>query len=247
MKQLTGFLILFAFTLTTLHAQNSSFFIGANGGVNFSKFKHTVDLAELYSTSNALTGVNGGFIAGFQIGRFTLTSGLQYVQKGSHYETDNFQDIEGTGFFSADEKLHFLSVPILLGYRKKFDSGIGVSFAMGPSFNIGLGGNIDEVTEFFGSDEIREENYTVDFGNGVNDDYRSLQMGFQLSPGLFFDINERSKLTFNVTWDIGLNDMFNPRYKQANTFFDDFEGNQFNRSTMLTIGYERHFSFGDKY
>ncbi len=246
MKHLTGFLLLFGLTFSALHAQNS-FFIGANGGVNFSKFKHTVDLAELYSTSNALTGVNGGFTAGFEIGNFTLTSGLQYIQKGGHYETDNFQDTEGTGFFSADERLHFLTIPVLIGYRKNMDSNFGFSIAMGPSFNIGLGGKIDETTEFFGSDEIKEENFTVAFGNSVNDDYRSTQVGFQITPGIFFDINEKSKLTFNITWDIGLNDVFNPRYKQANTFFDEFDGNQFNRSTILTVGYEYHFSFGDKY
>jgi hypothetical protein len=227
--------------------QHNSFFIGGNGGANFSKFKHTEDLAELYSSSSSLTGLNGGLTLGFQIENITLTTGLQYMRKGGHYETDNFEDQQGTGFLAADEKLHYLSVPLLLGYRARLTDNFGISLAMGPSFNMGLGGKIDESIEYYGSEDISTEQYVVKFGGGVNDDYRDLQMGFQFSPGLFFELNDRTQLTFNVTWDNGLNDSFNERYKQANTFFDDYKGNQYNRSTMLTIGYEYHFSFSDKY
>ena len=119
--------------------------------------------------------------------------------------------------------------------------------AMGPTFNLGLGGKIDENMEYYGVDEVSTEHYTVKFGKGVNDDYRNMQLGFQLSPGLYVNLNDKSKLTLNVTWEAGLNDAFNPRYKQANSFFDDYKGNQFNQSTVLTIGYEYHFSFADKY
>jgi hypothetical protein len=247
MKYLTGYLFAIALSLHMLHAQSNSFFIGANGGVNFSKFKHTVDLAELYSSSGSLTGLNGGVSAGFQIQHFTLSTGINYMQKGGRYETDNFFDPEGTGFFSAEEKLHYLSIPLLLGYRQNIGDRFGISLAMGPSFNLGLSGKVEESLEYYGSENISTEHYTVRFGRGVNDDYRNLQMGFQFSPGLYFDINDKSKLTFNVTWDSGLKDSFNQRYKQANTFFDDYRGNQFNRSTVLTIGYEYHFTFEDKY
>ena len=247
MKYFTHILLVMALSCSGLYAQQSSVFIGAQGGVNFSKFRHTVDLAELYSTSNSLTGINGGVTAGLQIGNFTLSSGVQYIQKGGHYETENFTDGQGTGFFAADERLHYLAVPLLGGYRKDLSPGFGFSLAMGPVFNMGLGGKIDETIEYYGQEDVSVENYTVKFGSGVNDDYRNLQVGFQLSPGLYFNLNDKSKLTLNVTWESGLNDAFNPRYKQANTFFDDFKGKQFNNSTMLTIGYEYHFSFADKY
>lgn len=247
MNFLTRILIALPLMLQVMYAQNSSFFIGANSGVNFSKFKHTVDLAELYSGSSTLTGLNGGVMAGLKIQNFTLMTGLNYIQKGSHYETDNFQDALGTGFFSADERLHYLSIPLLLGYRQPVSRHFGFSLAMGPSFNMGLGGKIDEYTEYYGTENVSTEHYTVKYGSGLNDDYKKMQMGFQFSPGMYYAVNEKSTITLNATFDSGLSDSFNPRYKQANTFFDDYKGNQFNRSTILTIGYEYHFSFEDKY
>ncbi len=247
MNFLTRIIIALALTLNVLYAQNNSIFIGTTGGVNFSKLKHTVDLAELYSGSSSLTGLNGGVIAGLQIQNFTLSTGLQYIQKGGHYETDNFQDDLGTGFYSADEKLHYLAVPLLVGYRYPVSRRFGLSIAMGPTFNMGLGGKIDEYTEYYGTENVSTEHYTVKYGSGLNDDYKKMQMSFQLSPGLYYAFNDNSKLTFNVTWDSGLSDSFNGRYKQANDFFDTYKGNQFNQSTILTVGYEFHFSFEDKY
>jgi hypothetical protein len=239
--------LLCLFSIVTLSAQRNSFYIGANGGVNLSKFKFTEDLSELYPTSNAIVGLNGGVSLGFELQRFTFSTGVQYVQKGSEYQTDNFVDNGATGYFTARERLHYLSIPILVGYRHYLGERAGLSIAMGPSINIGLGGKIDEQTEYFGSEDIEMENYVVSFGTGVNEDYKSAQAGFQISPGLFFNINDRSKLTFNVTWDIGLSDSYNPRYKNANDFFDTNKGNQMNRTAMFSLGYERHFSFGDRY
>ena len=247
MKKLIIGLFLFAMSIAALQAQRNSFYIGANGGVNLSKFKFTEDLAELYPSSKTLFGLNGGFTVGMEIENFTLSSGIQYVQKGSIYETDNFEDEQGIGFFSANERLHFISIPLLFGYRSYLADGFGFTIAMGPSFNLGLGGRIDEEIEYFGSEKVETENYTVRFGNSVNDDYRKMQMGFQISPGMVFTLNDRSKLTFNATWDVGLADSFNKRYKDANQFFETYKGNQLNRSTMFTIGYEHHFSLGDRY
>jgi hypothetical protein len=239
--------LLCLFSFSSLFAQHNSFYIGANGGVNLSKFKFTEDLSELYPTSDAIFGLNGGISLGFEVKGFTLSTGLQYVQKGSDYQTDNFVEDGTTGFFSARERLHYLSIPILVGYRHHMGGRAGLSIAMGPSINIGLGGKIDEYTEYFGSDEVDTENYVVSYGTSVNDDYKSTQAGFQISPGLFFVINDRSKLTFNVTWDIGLSDSYNPRYKNANDFFNTTKGNQMNRSTMFSLGYEHHFVIGDRY
>ncbi len=243
---ITALLLLFI-GMASLRAQNSSFFIGAGGGGNFSKFKYTEDLAELYPGASSVFGLNGGASFGFEIQNFTLSSGIQYIQKGGEYRTDNFQDEFGTGYFTGREKLHFISIPVLLGYRKYLTGRFALSFAIGPSFNFGLKGKLDEETQYFGSDETDVQNYTVSFGDGLNDDYRSMQMGFQVSPGLVFAINENSKVTFSATWDSGLADSFNPRYKDANDFFDAFKGDQLNRSTILSVGYEYHFRFGDRY
>ena len=241
------FALLIPMSLMVVNAQNSSFYIGGNTGVNLSKFKFTEDLKELYPTSNKILGLNGGIDLGFEISNFTIATGVHYVQKGSEYQTANFEDENGVGFYSATERLHYVSIPIIFGYRKYFGDAVALSFAFGPSINFGIGGKIDDQIEYFGSDAIEQQNYKVLFGEGVNEDYKSTHMGFQVSPGIIYKMNENSKLKFNVTWDFGTSDMYNPRYKNANAFFDNNKGDQLNRTAMFTVGYEYHFSFGDKY
>lgn len=247
MRHFLFLIVLLSTGIFTLQAQRSSLFIGATGGANLSKFKYTSGLSELYPSTSNIPGLNAGMTFGAQIGNVMLSSGLLYIQKGSEYQTENFEDDTGVGFFTGRERLHFISVPLLLGYRKKLGDQFGLSLAIGPSFNFGLGGKLDESIEYFGETDTEETNYTVSFGNGLNEDYKAMQVGFQFSPGFFFDLNDRNRLTFNVTWDSGLSDSFNPRYKDANNFFEDFDGTQLNRSTIFSVGFERHFSIGDRY
>ena len=233
--------------VSSLFAQYNSFFIGARTGVNTSQFKFTEDLKELYPNTNAVFGINGGFDAGLKFNNWTFSSGIHYVQKGSKYQTDNFEEGGETGFLTANEKLHFISIPLLVGYRDYLMDRVGYSVAIGPSFNFGLTGKLDEETAFFGSDDVDIQNFKSSFGESVNDDYKAQQVGFQITPGLWFEMNDRSKLTFNITWDFGTGDMFNPRYKDANDFFAENKGIQRHRTTMFSIGYEYHFNFEDKY
>ncbi|MFK7925117.1 MAG: porin family protein [Bacteroidia bacterium] len=247
MKYLYSLLLLLSISFPALLAQESAVFIGVNGGANSSSFKHTDDLASLYSTRSSVIGINAGVTAGIQINRYSLTTGLQYLQKGGVYSTDNFSDNQGTAYYSAKEKLHYISVPVVVGYQYPLGERVGLSLAMGPSFNFGLAGEIEESTEYFGSNEEEKGFHTVYFGDGVNDDYRKMQVGFQISPGIYVELNSKSRLTMNVVWDSGTQDTFNERYKEANSFFDDYRGNQFSRSTMLNIGYEYRFTLQDKY
>jgi hypothetical protein len=106
---------------------------------------------------------------------------------------------------------------------------------------------MDEETSYFGEEQVDQTNYKVSFGSDINDDYRATQPGFRIQPGLIFLLNDKSKLTFNVTWDSGTKDAYNPRYKDANDFFDQNRGLQLTRSTLFTVGYEHHFTFNDKY
>jgi hypothetical protein len=230
-----------------INAQTNSFYIGAKTGATASEFRFTEDLKELYPNVKDMWGMTGGFDMGLQLDNWTISTGVLYTQKGSVYQTDNFEENGTTGYFTGEEKLHFLTVPVLLGYKQKISDNIGWSIAAGPSFNFGLGGKIDETTEYFGTDEVEFQNYKVAFGEGVNDDYKSTQVGFQINPSLFVELNERSKINFGITWDFGTSDMYNDRYKVANEFFDFFKGNQVHRNTMFTIGYEYHFNFEDKY
>lgn len=248
MRSLTAALLLFC-TLSSvqLNAQTNSFFLGAKAGASSSEYRFTENLKELYPTGNKVWGINGGFDMGIKLSNWTISSGVHYAQRGGEYQTNNFENEGTTAYFTGKEKLHFVSVPVLLGYREKLADNIGWSLSAGPSFNFGLAGNIDETTEYFGSDDIDYSNYKVEFGTGVNDDYKSTQVGFQISPGLFVELNDKSKVHFNVTWDFGTGDMFNERYKAANDFFEFYKGNQIQRSTFFSVGYEYHFNFQDKY
>ncbi len=247
MKRISITLAVAMLSILMVQAQSSSIFIGASGGINLSKFEHTQNLQELYSSGNSILGVNAGFEAGIQLQNFVISTGLQYIQKGAEYRTDNFNDGTEVGFFTARERLHYLAVPLLVGYRHEVFDGVALSVDLGPSFNFGLSGKLDETTEYFGSDDVDMDHYRVAFGNNINEDYRPMQVGFQFSPGVVIDLTSRSKLTFNATWDVGTADAFNPRYKNANDFFDEYKGDQFNRSTIFTVGYEHHFALGDKY
>jgi len=248
MKSLIAILSLICtFSVLELNAQTNSFYIGARAGGNNSEFKFTEDLKELYPNSNTVMGLNGGVDMGLKLSNWTLSTGLHYMQKGAEYQTNNFDENGTTAYFTGREKLHFLSIPVLVGYRQNITENVGWSLAIGPSFNFGLAGKIDETTEYFGSDEVDLQNYKVAFGEGVNDDYKSTQVDFQISPGLFIELNEKSKINFNVTWDLGTSDMFSERYKKANDFFSTNKGTQVHRSTVFSVGYEYHFNFEDKY
>ena len=233
--------------LTMLTAQ-SAFYLGTQAGVNGSKFRYTEDLLELYPTSERLPGVNVGIDAGFQLGQWSFATGLQYIQKGSNYQTDTYETDEGQqAYFYARERLHFMSVPVLVGYSDYLTNRIGYTLQAGPSFNFGITGRIDETTEYFGSEQTDFENYKVEFGNGVNDDYRANMVGFQFSPSLFFDIDPKNRITLNAVWDLGTKDSFNPRYKAANTFFQDNRGTLTNRMAAITVGYQYRIPFADRY
>ena len=235
--------------LATAQAQyGSAFYLGANAGMNASKFRFTEDLLELYPTSNRLPGVNVGLDAGFQLGHWSFASGFGYVQKGGRYESGTFTGDEGaTGVFSARERLHYLTVPVNIGYSAMLTNRIGYKIAVGPSFNFGITGRIDETTEYFGQDFPEVQNRKVEFGSGVNDDYRGTQIGFQMQPSLFFDLSRNHRLTLNANFDLGTADAFNPRYRQANDFFRAYKGEVTNRLAGITIGYQYRLPFADRY
>lgn len=236
------------FGIISFATAQSAFYLGAHTGVNGSKFRFTEDLLELYPTSERLPGVNVGLDAGFQLGQWSFGSGFQYIQKGGNYQSDVFtNEIGARSVLSARERLHFLSVPLLIGYSDYLTNRIGYTFQAGPSFNFGITGRLDETTEYFDSEVTDFNNYKIEFGEGVNDDYRGVQTNFQFSPSLFFDLDHRNRLTLNAVWDLGMKDSFNPKYKAANDFFRDYRGTVTNRMAAITIGYQYRIPFADRY
>ena len=233
---------------TVLAQGGSAFYLGAHAGANGSQFRFTEDLSELYQTSDRIAGVNVGLDAGVQVGHWTFGTGLGYVQRGGQYETGTFTEEDGrTGYFSARERLHFINVPVTLGYSGRLANKIGYTVAAGPSFNFGLTGRINETTEYFEEEFPVTQNHKVAFGSGVNDDYRGTQVDFRLQPGVYFDVNRHSRITLNAVFDYGTKDAFNPRYRQANAFFSDYRGTLTGRMRAVTLGYQYRIPVADRY
>lgn len=235
------YLIIFLALPVCITAQ-TNLIIGGNAGVNLSKFNYTGDLKSIWSTSNTKFGLNGGLKVGLELGRISVLTGANYIVKGGKFETDNLRSNNGEdGFISGNEEVGFVSIPLLLRYRA-LEEGFGLSLSVGPTFNIGVHSTYTEITEFERSDPITK-NSTFTFGDGIRDNYKKLQTGLLISPGILLPIGESGRLSFTVAFDLGLSNSFNDRYQEA----VGFEGRQKNKSTIFSIGYEHLIEFGDKY
>ena len=240
--------MLMLLTLLFSARAQSAFYLGTSAGVNGSKFRFTEDMLELYPEQERLPGLNVGLETGFQVGQWSFGTGLEYLQKGAKYQTGTFETEEGQrGYFRARERLHFITVPVQVGYSAYLTDRIGYKVAAGPSFDFGITGRIDETTEFFGSDQTEFQNHKVEFGEGVNDDYNGMMTNFRLSPSLYMDLTRNHRLSLNAVWDWGVNDAFNERYRQANDFFRDHRGTLSTRMAAVTIGYQYRIPFSDRY
>lgn len=258
MKKLTISIVMLALFAVSTWAQSNSVFIGATGGYNFSKFRFK-DQNEDYKASS-LNGVIGGVTFGARFNKWAITSGIQYYQKGSKYETptqsydidlngDGFQDY---GFYDLKERLNYLAIPIMLRFQL-FGEESGLTLGAGVSINVGLNADISGKFQMldFSSDtrQIISEWDLADvfgpafldygFGDGLDDEYRKLETSFILSPGYVMPIGEKGRLHINFNLNIGMTDTYNPRYKDTFGLF----GKQFNRATSFTLTYEHHFNF----
>ncbi|WP_439584906.1 porin family protein [Dyadobacter bucti] len=240
-KPLVLVLLLLTLYYTPARAQQSSFFVGGSGGANLSMYGYTSDYADIWTTSRVKPGLNGGLVFGMEFNKMAIVSGVSYIQKGTRSETDNY-NLEGgnVGYIKARENTSFINIPLLFRYRflgEKF----GLTLAAGPSFNIGLSGNLKLELQA-ASGESRSESSTVRFGNGITDSYRRFQPAFVISPGVQMPVGERGKLGLNIVWDLGGNAV-NKRSSSAL----GADGKIINISTILSVTYTHHFVFGDKY
>lgn len=225
---------------------NLKLIVGATGGVNFSWYGLSEEW-DAFSTKTQL-GFNGGLTVGLATSdRFSILLGANFIQKGSKLEgptddyTENGTGIPFKGYFSGKENTQFLTVPIMARYQVFGDGeSFGVTLAAGLSLNFALGGDYSSSIQGTTGKSYNAASGKIKFGSGITDAYDSFQAGILLSPGVVFPVGEKGKFTVNVTWDLGLSDMFNSRYKEAN----DVVGKWRNRSTIFTVGYEHRFELG---
>jgi hypothetical protein len=238
-------LMLTLLTLCTLSvklsAQNVSVFIGGMGGGNLSLYSYTGDYANTWTSSSAKPGLNGGVVFGAEFGKMAVVSGINFIQKGTKSETDNYRlDNNYVGYLKARENTSFINIPLLFRYQFLGDK-FGLVASAGPSFNIGLSGNsrLELEVANVGSES---QSGTIRFGKGINNTYRRFQPGFMLGPGMLMRVGEKGKLGVNIMWDLGFN-ATNERNARAR----GIDGNVMNISTILGVSYTHHFTFSDKY
>ena len=218
---------------------NLKLIIGATGGVNLSWYS----LSDEYTqSSKSLFGYNGGITVGLATSdRFSILTGVSFIQKGTKLESVNYQfDSGDVGYESTKLKTQFLSIPLIARYQL-FGENFGMTLAAGLSFNFGLDGTFSSYEQGKLA-TYKPQSGKVKFGSGINDFYNPFQAGIILSPGAVFPIGEKGKFTVNVTWDLGLGNMLNDK-------FINFSGNGLlgewkNRSTIFTIGYEHRLDIG---
>jgi hypothetical protein len=232
--------------LAAFAANAQNLLIGASGVGNLSRFKFTENLESSYPDRAYVPGVGGGLRVGYNFTpSFGLISGVEYAPKGSEYSSNNYlytasDGSQLVGYFEREERLNFLSIPLLARWQSGGEDG-GFLLAAGFNFNIGWKGNIVdrfESPQLSAPITIRDEE--TSFGAELRDVYRSLQTGFVLAPGYMFRVGDRGRLTFNIGLDVGLSDSFNEKWKN----FTNIIGEQLNRSLFLSIGYEYHFEGG---
>jgi len=258
MKKLTITSLLAGLFVMIVSAQENSAFIGATGGLNFSKFNYQDQFED--NTTSALSGVIGGVSFGIRFNKWSIVSGLQFNQKGSNYETptgnydfdlndDGYQDY---GFYDMKQRLNYLSIPIMLRFQL-FGQESGLTLGAGVALNFGLKADISgkfQMLDFTGDSRQIISEYDIEnifgpafldygFGRSLDDEYRKMETSFILSPGFVTPIGEKGKLHFKLNLDIGIEDSYNGRFKDTFNLF----GKQFNQSTSFTISYEHHFNF----
>lgn len=228
--------------------------LGINVGINRSKFKFSEGfqdgfLAKFPDNSyvtNPQLGLNAELNVGYKLGEhFDILTGVGFHQKGSKYETS--QNLTYTipntttttlGFLKAKEIVNYINIPLLGRYR--LGNQFGLMLAAGLNFSFGQKGNYEVTFEdpkkiySLGSGAIK-------MGKSRLDSYRGSDLGFILSPGVFYKFGdaENMRLTLNVRWDIGLKGMYTDvRKAYLADSGEGVTGNQFNRSTIFTLGFE---------
>ena len=308
------YLKLFALLLTamichipdTVIGQGNSFFIGATGGVNLSKFKFK-DQYEDWDVKSQI-GFKGGVTLGVDFNRLSIVTGLNFTKKSSRFITpngyfpsfifirtidgfdfdalqylDTNQDgLEDYGFFNYRETHNYVSVPLVLRMRL-FGEESGVTIGTGLSFNFGISADISgdfqavdidsenfvkttNISSLKTSADLFYDNNIVgtiladdiyysndflnyDFGRDLNNEYKKVHTNFLLNIGGFMKVGEKGQIHANLGLNIGLKNIYNGKYKDVfpSLLYEENLGKKFLTSTILSISYEHHLEFGDKY
>ncbi len=205
-------------SLNTVYAQLSG--IGFRPIATFSTYKLSRDLNDNYDSYLRLGG-GGALFAEFNLGsRFTFQPEIAYVQRGANIKSESrlFWDGQHFGYprdyrveeIRQQEVLHYVDIPLM--FEKNFGGGnVGAYVAFGPalSFAVANGSGREELAVSHLNSEGKptsftdRKEYTIEMGNGRNDDYRKGDFSVNLGTGLVL-ILDKGEIGLDIRYSHGL-------------------------------------------
>jgi hypothetical protein len=199
---------------TTARAQQFTLKGGLNVSSNLIEFADMPP--ELDMKSSPVYGFHGGASFDYLFtDRFSLESGLVYMQKGgTHDITFNFFGL--TSKVTQDFNFHYVDIPLQAKYR--FGNGdVRFFLGLGPYIGIGLWGKVKSTSEFMGNSESETKN--LSFGT----DFELLELGLCGGAGV-----EYNSFLLGLNYSYGLNNL--DRSASDNDIFK-------NRVFSVSLGY----------
>lgn len=158
----------------------------------------------------AMMGMRADYMLPHAHGAY-LTAGLDWTMKGgklSGLARVNAEDLNATGKYN----LHYLEIPIRVGFRYNFSESIGVYGEVGPYFAIGVGGRHKAIIDGDGADvRAAEDNNTYKaFVDDVNhENFQRWDAGLGIRVGA--EYNQHYNLLLGCDW--GFADIYRDNYR----------------------------------
>ncbi len=194
--------------------------IGFRPILSLSGYKLSKDFNDVYDV-NLRPGGGAAIFAEFNLGnRLTFQPEIAFIQRGGNIKNESNIFWNGPDFgYPSDhtvvalrqkETLNYLDIPLM--FEKNFGGGnVGFYLALGPAFSFAIsnGRGLEELTVERPDTEGQtvtftdRNTYTIEMGNGRNDDYRRNDFSINLGTGLIV-ILERGELGFDVRYSHGM-------------------------------------------
>jgi hypothetical protein len=160
--------------------------IGAEAGINISKYKHGFHDSYYEHTSETKTGLRLGAIADITLGRhFALQPGVFYSVRGGSLRSSSYM-----GWSERNITVQHLDIPLMLFYN--FKAGPGrLMIGVGPQLSIALKARHHQAYAI--EDEGLDTTATIEIGQGAYkmdrlDIAASAALAYQLDMGFFLKV-----------------------------------------------------------
>ena len=195
------------------------------------------------SKAGAMMGIRADYMLPSAHGAY-ITGGLDWTMKGGKMSlladlgNEQIQVKDAT----AKYNLHYLEIPIRVGFRYNVTEELGFYGEVGPYFAIGVGGRHKMRIDGDGADvrEAEDEFTFKAFKNSFDTEYPDKQTFQRWDAGIGFRIgaeyNEHYNLLFGCDW--GLTDMYRDNLRDE--YFEKFNTRLpkvHNFNISITVGY----------